>query len=126
MAELLEVAHLPQQHGMPEMEVGGRGVEAGLDHQRLAGGPGALELRAELSLVDQLDRAPPEQGELVVDRGEVAAHQAHVVEARLEGAVAVARRSTGRSQWSRSQAENTAPNISRRAERRPGAPASAP
>ena len=37
MAEILEVPHLAQQHGVTEVEVGRRGVEAGLDGERLAG-----------------------------------------------------------------------------------------
>ena len=44
MAEVLELAHLAQRHGMAEVQVGGGGVDAELDVQRHALG----ELRLEL------------------------------------------------------------------------------
>ncbi len=72
MAELLEVPHLAQQDGVPEVEVGSRGVEAGLDGERLAGARRALELGAQLRLVDQVDRAARQQLHLVGDRRELA------------------------------------------------------
>ena len=60
MAELLEVAHLVDQHGVTEMQIGRGGVEAGLHSQ----GTAALELLDQLGLdqqcvgtaLDQVDR----------------------------------------------------------------------
>ena len=52
---------------MPEMEIGSRGVEAHLDHQRLTGRPRALELGAELVLLDQVDGAAAQELELLLD-----------------------------------------------------------
>ena len=72
MAELLEVAHLAQEHGVAEVEVGRGRIEAGLDHQRLAGRSRALELGAELVLLDQVDGAAAQQRELLLDGGKLA------------------------------------------------------
>ena len=68
VAELLEVAHLAQQHGVAEMQIGCRRVEAGLDRQRFAGDAGPLQLGAQLVLVDQVDGTALQQFELLGNR----------------------------------------------------------
>ncbi len=67
MAELLEVPHLAQQHRMAEVEIGGRGIEAGLHCQRLAGAARPLQLGAQLRFVDQVDGAAPQERQLLFD-----------------------------------------------------------
>ena len=44
MAEVLKVLHLSQQHGVAEMQIRRRGIEADFDRQRRAGLRRALEL----------------------------------------------------------------------------------
>ena len=53
MAELLEVLHLPDHHGVTEVKVGRGGIEADFDSERLA----ARELRPKVLAIDQIDRA---------------------------------------------------------------------
>ena len=57
MAELLEVPHLAQQHGVAEVEVRRRRIEADLDRQRLAGLRERSSLAAQLVSVDEVDGA---------------------------------------------------------------------
>ena len=58
MPQLLEVAHLPEDDGVAEVEVGGGGVEADLDPERLAALSGGFQLRGELVLLDAASRHP--------------------------------------------------------------------
>ena len=53
VAEVLELAELAQRHGMPEVDVGGRGVDAQLDIEGLA----ALELLEQRAFRHDLRRA---------------------------------------------------------------------
>ncbi len=69
--QVLEVPHLAQQHGVAEVDVGRRGVEADLDHERPPGLARAVELLAQLVLDDDVDGPPLEQLQLLVGRGEL-------------------------------------------------------
>ena len=60
MAELLELPHLVQQHGVAEMQVRRGGIEAGLDQQRLA----APQLPDQVGFGEDLLGAASELGEL--------------------------------------------------------------
>ncbi len=62
MPELLELAHLVQQHRVPEVQVGGGRVETGLHVQRGA----APELAGEVGVGEHLARAPVQLGDLFV------------------------------------------------------------
>lgn len=59
MAELLELAHLPQDHRVPQVQVGPRGVGSELDRE----GPPLLELGEKLFLGDDLLGPPLEEGQ---------------------------------------------------------------
>jgi hypothetical protein len=74
MSEVLEMPHLAQQHRVTEVQVRRGRVEPGLHHQRLAGARAALELLAQLRLLDQVDGAAAQQSELLVDRRERLTH----------------------------------------------------
>ncbi len=75
VAEILKVAQLAQDHGVPEVEIGGGRIEPELDPQRRAAGPRPLELGPQLALDDDVRRAAPEDTELLVDGGEREASQ---------------------------------------------------
>ena len=64
VAELLEVAQLVDHHRVPEVQVGGGGIQPQLDAQRRA----ARELFRELALDDQLLGAALDQRERFLDR----------------------------------------------------------
>ena len=51
VAQVLELAHLVQDDGVPEMQVRGRRIEPGLHAQRLAPGEFALQVFREDELV---------------------------------------------------------------------------
>ena len=70
VAELLEVPQLAHQHGVAEVQVGRGGVEAGLDAQRLAGGEGVLQTRAQASLASE-SAAGMSLGDALVDEVEL-------------------------------------------------------
>ena len=53
--KILELLHLPHHHRVPEVDVGRRRIETDLDDERLDAFTRALELLAELFLVDQID-----------------------------------------------------------------------
>jgi hypothetical protein len=53
MAEILQLPHLVEHHGMSKMDVRGRWIQAELDPQRLAGRLGALQLLHPLFLGQQ-------------------------------------------------------------------------
>ena len=63
MAQVLELAHLAQRHGVAEMEVGARGVDAELDVERRA----LLELLAQVGLGDDLGGARRDDAHLLID-----------------------------------------------------------
>ena len=63
VAEVLELAHLAQRHGVAEMKVGRRGVDAELDVERRA----LLELLLELVERHDLHRAGSNHLELLVN-----------------------------------------------------------
>ena len=65
VAELLEVAQLVDHHGVPEVQVGRRGIEPELDAQRRA----ARELLRELLLDDQLLGTALDERERLGHRG---------------------------------------------------------
>ena len=56
VAGVLEVLHLPEDDGVPEVNVGRRGIEADLDGQAAT-----LDPPRELVLLDQVDGAPPQE-----------------------------------------------------------------
>ena len=62
MPELLELAHLVDEHGVAEVQVRGRRVEAGLDPQRLA----ARELLQKVRLGQEFGGAAAQFLELSV------------------------------------------------------------
>ena len=66
MAELLELTHLVEEHGVPEVEVGRRGVETRLDAQRFA----ALELCDQISLQKDLVHTSANDGKRIVEPGQ--------------------------------------------------------
>ncbi len=84
VAHILEVLHLAQEHGMPEVEVGRGRVEADLDLQR----PARRDALAELFLPDDLHEALFQVCDLFVYR-----MQSHLI---IVAAKAARRRSTGR------------------------------
>ncbi len=59
VAQLLELRHLPDEHAVPQVQVRGRGIEAGLDAER----PALLELGLQLLQLVAGHRALREQGE---------------------------------------------------------------
>ena len=61
--ELLEVLHLPHDHGVAEVDVGSGRIEADLDRERLP----ARELRLQVVALDEIDRALGEEGQLFVE-----------------------------------------------------------
>ena len=56
MAEILKPAQRAEHHRVTEVQIGRRGISAELDDQR----PAALELRAKLGAVDDIDRTTSE------------------------------------------------------------------
>src|SRR5438132_6183705 len=72
MAELLEVLHLPDHHGVTEVKVGRGGIEADFDSERLA----ARELRPKVLAIDEIDGTFREVIDLLVER-----HEARIVKA---------------------------------------------
>ena len=67
MTEVLEVLHLPKQHGVAQVQVGRGRIESDLDRQRLAVCGRALELRAQLAGADDVDASLRQIGQLLVD-----------------------------------------------------------
>ena len=65
--EVLQLAHLVEHHGVAEVDVGRRGVEAELDAQRHAGGGRAGELLGPLGLGQQFFHAPARDGQRLKD-----------------------------------------------------------
>ena len=63
VAELLELAHLVDQHRVPEVQIGRGGIESGLDLQRRA----ALELALQLAGQQQVLRTARQLGHLFLD-----------------------------------------------------------
>src|SRR5262249_42519754 len=64
MPRALEIPHLPHDDGMPEVDVGRRRVETDLHGER-----GALrELALQILLVDQIDGAAGERGDVGTGR----------------------------------------------------------
>ena len=62
--ELLELPHLRQQHGVADVQIGPRRIEARLDAQRLAGLARLVEPLLELGADVQVDDAAREQRDL--------------------------------------------------------------
>jgi hypothetical protein len=71
VAEILKMLELAEDHGVPQMKVGGRGVHAKIDAERFAGFMGILEFGDELSFGDNFGDAFFEVGELFDDGFEV-------------------------------------------------------
>ncbi len=65
MAEVLELPHLVEQHGVAEVQIRRRRIEAGLDAQRAA----ELQARLELLALDDLVGAAADQIERVLQIG---------------------------------------------------------
>jgi hypothetical protein len=59
--------HFAEEDGVAEVEVGGRGVEAGFDAQGAASGVGGEEALAEVLFADDFGKAFAEVGELVFE-----------------------------------------------------------
>ncbi len=70
MPQVLEVLHLADEHGVPQVDVGRRGVEPRLDQQGLVRLQRAGELLCQVLFADDLQRPFLEQVELFVDGGE--------------------------------------------------------
>jgi hypothetical protein len=66
VTEILEVLHLPEEHGVTEMQIGRGGVEADLHDQRLTGLLRSFELRAQFFPADDVDASFGEIAELFV------------------------------------------------------------
>ena len=66
MAKLLELAHLVEKHGVPEVEVGRGGVEAGLDAKRFT----AFEFRNQILLHEDLVHTSADDGKRVIEPGQ--------------------------------------------------------
>src|SRR5205814_4897482 len=64
MAELLEVPHLAHHHGVTDVDVGRGRIESDFDRERLT----ALQLRAQVVLLDEIDRSLREERHLLVER----------------------------------------------------------
>jgi hypothetical protein len=71
VAELLEVAQLADEHGVAEVEVGGGGIEAGLDAHGDATGGGLGDAVFEGVERDDLRGSLGNQIQLLIDRGEL-------------------------------------------------------
>ena len=67
MPEVLEVLHLPEEHGVAQVQVGRRRVEADLDGERATGVRRAFELGLQFGEPDDVDAALGEVGELLVE-----------------------------------------------------------
>jgi hypothetical protein len=67
VAEVLELAHLVQQHRMAQVQVGRGGVEAGLDPQRAA----FLQARTQILELEDLVGTAADQGKGFFNRGHV-------------------------------------------------------
>ncbi len=68
--QVLELPHLLEQHGVPEVQVGASGIEPGLDAERLAALARLLEPLLELRAHVEVDDAALEQRQLLRDRRE--------------------------------------------------------
>ena len=66
MAQLLKVAELAHEHGVAEVQVGRRGIEAGFNSQRQSGFAAILEALSQVGDADDLRRAFLEQVHLFV------------------------------------------------------------
>ena len=73
VAELLKVAQLAHQHGVAQVQVGRRGIEAGFHAQRAAGFAALFKALAQVGDADDLRRAFLQQIQLFVD-GQKLAH----------------------------------------------------
>ena len=67
VAQILEVLHLAQQHGVAQVQIGRGRVEAGLDAQFAAGFGGLDQAFAQVFFADDLRHAFAQVGELFVD-----------------------------------------------------------
>ena len=76
VAELLEMAHLPEQHGVAEVEVGGGGVEADLDPRAACRSFGRLPASRQIGLRNEVHGTAAEHLHLFFDRQEFARHEA--------------------------------------------------
>ena len=74
MPEVLELTHLREQHRVTDVEIGTRGIEAGLHTQRLAALARLLEAQLELALDVQVDDAAREHGHLLGNGRETVRH----------------------------------------------------
>ena len=64
MPHVLEMFQLAHQHGVPKMQVGRGGIEAGFHAHGLAGGERLLEALAQVALANDLGRAFAQVGQL--------------------------------------------------------------
>ncbi len=67
MAEILKMLHFPEQHGVAEMQVGRRGIEARFNAQRPPGLRRFDQALAQLFFADQFRQAFLQVCELFVD-----------------------------------------------------------
>ena len=71
MAQVLEMLHLADQDGVPQVQVGGGGIEAHLDQQRFFRLQRTGELLLQVPFADDLQGPFPEQVELFGNGGEM-------------------------------------------------------
>jgi hypothetical protein len=67
VAELLDLAQLQERHAVAQVQVGRAGVHAELDAQRLPRRQALLDAFRQLALLDQVDHAAREHGQLALD-----------------------------------------------------------
>ena len=69
MAEILEMFHLAQQHGVAQMQVGRGGIETGLNAQRPAGLGRLRQAFAQVLFANDLRETFLQVSQLLVDGG---------------------------------------------------------
>jgi len=69
VAQVLQLAHFVQHHGMPQVDVGRRGIQSQLDTQRHASGAAARQLAHELGLDQQFIAAALGDAQVGLDLG---------------------------------------------------------
>ena len=66
MPQVLQLAHFVQDHGVPDVDIGGGGVQPQFDAQGLPGGLAAHQFAHPIGLGDQLVATPAGHGQRVL------------------------------------------------------------